>query len=1442
MAESEGFRRLTKLPCLDDFEDVSAYTKLLMSHALATEVLSARRDIEAYGMMLQEVCSAIEAKFEEVVITATQLQSVVRHSQNEQSVYSSSSSGRSGSTAAAQAKAATNREPVFTEVVISITNVRATSPMYLKLTRPDELEIAALAKQFGDPSRLSSDRAATAFKDIKAAQKVTMAKLPERIAVEYDIPYQARIEGTVTITFRDTSAHLARQVVRSTREYRNVPLMTIPALTGTYDDNGAFPASIRRMQTQVPAGNALMSEKVAVPMRIETSALNRPLSFGNREKKVVKDPAMTKWKQKKVKDKILSAKEIPSASVVVTKHGSGHAFLVDVETFNPETTSPDDARVRLPGSFYVRAGEVKMFLSALKTSDGAAIASIWRMWNIQKKENAARYEQNAFSVVPRSVELSPDSTGTDMLASSSVNDSDGDSPSDDEMFDDSDASAGALWAAKYLFPHIPESMRGLDVIGAKIRLLDYLVTRAGAITSDRNRDIPAAITSRTIHSICDIMENIVMTKLPESFDSLVRTCQAKVFADSDKQCYRSGDDETIRTMVVNTLDRLSAAVIVPLTQCFVDGTSFYPGGRLVGGDINGVVTRQPAMSSLAITFYQRSIQPCMDVRNDMRRAVFGSSYPLICIYATAEGDNVGKAQQMSMGCYISHRLPAIHRDALVAILLPFAVQDMQPPIAYVRLWVDAVLLGFTAAENIQRVKDLVSTYIRENDLFTFGVTASVQGFDIVGMRELNVNTDFGRLLMFMATEKARQLSGPEAAFLFGERNDGLKVGMHRHYREDITNVVSLMRLGLLVLVDQVGLTTEQGIYLPCESAAVSLPIAMDGATATSNHMARLKLGTKNKPHATGVLMAECARQRMIYPQAVIAPTNFISACMNVTLRDTRFRLPEELMFSQNVIAAFTPIGGKINEDGQCMNQASAQRGLMMSESATKMSVSMDGTLTTLCFPPNCKLDGRGSKNGGNSTLYNKIDPIFGLPLPPDIPSSMSVSSIHEAMANGFTVGEALSGGPRPSRVVECSSDRAVRFLLTGEPQVVNMHFGGGDVVFGHMTFDKDTETWKNTSVSMPRHMSGILTSLTLSRGTGVVVITAHFRSLHIADEADKMSSFQSQKGVLSIPMPSVDMPWAEDGTLIDFILNPQAIGRRKTIGELFQLVFGRIYAETGDYEFVRFLAERVADQLHMTINSLLDSNEFNPDLFGDFLEVVHGIVGDTAYKTGVNLDALAAEIAEAEATKTPAEVKSLKRKHTYLSDLRSYARRAITGCWQVLYDPQTGEPLRMKREFVRGENGENVVDDGNYCEAKPVLIGPLPIMLMRQTRESKQSQIVGSAPLDVVRRSATGSTAVKSGRMEVDSHAAVGASHILRETMNEGGDGVEVNYCRKCKQIMCTDRCNVCGSQPVTGVADAEDGMLRTSVTYATLHTSAFLAVAGCVLDLEVDGHEDVVY
>ena len=178
MAESEGFRRLTKLPCLDDFEDVSAYTKLLMSHALATEVLSARRDIEAYGMMLQEVCSAIEAKFEEVVITATQLQSVVRHSQNEQSVYSSSSSGRSGSTAAAQAKAATNREPVFTEVVISITNVRATSPMYLKLTRPDELEIAALAKQFGDPSRLSSDRAATAFKDIKAAQKVTMAKLP----------------------------------------------------------------------------------------------------------------------------------------------------------------------------------------------------------------------------------------------------------------------------------------------------------------------------------------------------------------------------------------------------------------------------------------------------------------------------------------------------------------------------------------------------------------------------------------------------------------------------------------------------------------------------------------------------------------------------------------------------------------------------------------------------------------------------------------------------------------------------------------------------------------------------------------------------------------------------------------------------------------------------------------------------------------------------------------------------------------------------------------------------------------------------------------------------------------------------------------------------------------------------------------------------------------
>src|SRR5690606_17308360 len=55
---------------------------------------------------------------------------------------------------------------------------------------------------------------------------------------------------------------------------------------------------------------------------------------------------------------------------------------------------------------------------------------------------------------------------------------------------------------------------------------------------------------------------------------------------------------------------------------------------------------------------------------------------------------------------------------------------------------------------------------------------------------------------------------------------------------------------------------------------------------------------------------------------------------------------------------------------------------------------------------------------------------------------------------------------------------------------------------------------------------------------------------------DKMAGRHGNKGVISTILPVEDMPFMEDGTPVDIILNPHGVPRRMNIGQVFETHLG----------------------------------------------------------------------------------------------------------------------------------------------------------------------------------------------------------------------------------------------------------------------------------------------
>ena len=113
-----------------------------------------------------------------------------------------------------------------------------------------------------------------------------------------------------------------------------------------------------------------------------------------------------------------------------------------------------------------------------------------------------------------------------------------------------------------------------------------------------------------------------------------------------------------------------------------------------------------------------------------------------------------------------------------------------------------------------------------------------------------------------------------------------------------------------------------------------------------------------------------------------------------------------------------------------------------------------------------------------------------------------------------------------------------------------------ELVRYHLDRIEDKEAWKTKMASR------------LSRGDELPNGVLEMVKIHIATKrnlsiGDKMAGRHGNKGVISTILPEADMPYLEDGTPVDIVLNPLGVPSRMNVGQILETHLGWAAAKSG---------------------------------------------------------------------------------------------------------------------------------------------------------------------------------------------------------------------------------------------------------------------------------------
>jgi DNA-directed RNA polymerase subunit beta len=236
---------------------------------------------------------------------------------------------------------------------------------------------------------------------------------------------------------------------------------------------------------------------------------------------------------------------------------------------------------------------------------------------------------------------------------------------------------------------------------------------------------------------------------------------------------------------------------------------------------------------------------------------------------------------------------------------------------------------------------------------------------------------------------------------------------------------------------------------------------------------------------------------------------------------------------------------------------------------------------------------------------------------------------------------------------------------------------------------------------------------------------------------DKMAGRHGNKGVISKIVPMEDMPYLEDGTPVDIVLNPLGVPSRMNVGQILETHLG--WASAG-------LGRQIEDMLH-----LVRENQKKVD---DLKKVLKKIYGDKEYKANI-VDMSDDQIFELSRNLTPGVPMATPvfdgAREDDIAEMLEMAGLDRSG--QVtLIDGRTGETFHRKVTvgYIYMLKLHHLVDDKIHARS----IGPYS--LVTQQPLGGKAQFGGQ----------------RFGEMEVWALQAYGAAYTLQEMLTVKSDDV----------------------------------------------------------------------
>ncbi|HRY15388.1 MAG TPA: DNA-directed RNA polymerase subunit beta, partial [Candidatus Competibacteraceae bacterium] len=233
---------------------------------------------------------------------------------------------------------------------------------------------------------------------------------------------------------------------------------------------------------------------------------------------------------------------------------------------------------------------------------------------------------------------------------------------------------------------------------------------------------------------------------------------------------------------------------------------------------------------------------------------------------------------------------------------------------------------------------------------------------------------------------------------------------------------------------------------------------------------------------------------------------------------------------------------------------------------------------------------------------------------------------------------------------------------------------------------------------------------------------------------DKMAGRHGNKGVVSMIVPQEDMPYLEDGTPVDIVLNPLGVPSRMNVGQVLEthlgwaakglgLKLGRLLDAQAKLDDLRALLDRIYNQVG---GQSVDLQQFNDQ---ELLTLCHNLRGGVPIATPV-------------------------------------------------FDGATEEEMReLLRLAELSENGQTALYDGRTGESfdRPVTVGYMYMLKLNHLVDDKM-HARSTGPYSLVTQQPLGGKAQfggqRFGEMEVWALEAYGASYTLQEMLTVKSDDV----------------------------------------------------------------------